>query len=303
METTAQSASNLRTSLRSALLHTIHLHGKVLRRNWLAVLFVFATQGVFVCGLPMPEHLQFVFYLITVWLGAFLTDVVVHAFPRPAVGFPIKRNKVQEALVTLAFTAMALIPLLIRFGPHWPLHNIFERLAFVAGLFLFTFFIGLACVYLFVYRYRLSELGVNLRYWYLALPIHLVFGVITLSVAPEKSHWINWFRSEGVWNVLTEGVLQAAIPEEFMRMMLMTRVGALVRNSGLGLFVATFLWACLHIPSFSSQAPNWTFWRALVSPWGIIPIGLLWGYITHRTKSLCPSVLLHGFNLWGLQNL
>jgi membrane protease YdiL (CAAX protease family) len=303
MQTTSQPAPNLSTSLRSTLLHTTHLHGEVLRHNWLAVLFVFATQGVFLSILPTREYLQFAFYLIAVWLGAFLTDLIVLAFPRLAVGFPIKRNKVQEALIILAFTAMALVPLLIRYGPHWPIHNIFERLAFVGGLFFFTFFIGLACVYLFVYCYRLSELGVNLRYWYLAVLIHAVFGIITLTVAPEKSHWISWFRSEGVWSVLITGVLQAAIPEEFMRMMLMTRIGALVRNSGLGLFVATFLWASLHIPSFSSQAPNWTFWRALVSPWGIIPIGMLWGYTTHRTKSLCPSVLLHGFNLWGLQNL
>jgi membrane protease YdiL (CAAX protease family) len=46
-----------------------------------------------------------------------------------------------------------------------------------------------------------------------------------------------------------------------------------------------------------------TFWQAMISPWDIIPIGLLWGYITWRTKSLFPSVVVHGFNLWGLQNL
>jgi len=31
-------------------------------------------------------------------------------------------------------------------------------------------------------------------------------------------------------------------------------------------------------------------------------MGLLWGYMTHRTKSLLPAVLVHGFNLWGLHN-
>jgi membrane protease YdiL (CAAX protease family) len=34
----------------------------------------------------------------------------------------------------------------------------------------------------------------------------------------------------------------------------------------------------------------------------IIPIGLVWGYLTHRTKSFVPATLVHGANFWGLQN-
>jgi membrane protease YdiL (CAAX protease family) len=289
--------------LRLALTGALHMQGQTLRRNWLAAICFAITQCVVAWRLPAQEHLQFAFYVVAVWLGAFITDVVVLAFPSPAIGFPIRQPKAQEVLVALVFTGLAFIPLMVRFGPHWPLHQPVERLIYAAGLLLFGFFIGMACVYLFVYRYKLSELGFNVRYWYLALLMHVVFGFITLTVAPEKSHWISWFHSNGVWSVLIIGVLQAAIPEEFLRAILMTRIGALVRNNGLGLFVATFLWASLHIPSFWSQAPHWTFWEALVSPWSIIPIGMLWGYVTYRTKSLCPTVLLHGFNLWGLQNL
>jgi membrane protease YdiL (CAAX protease family) len=35
----------------------------------------------------------------------------------------------------------------------------------------------------------------------------------------------------------------------------------------------------------------------------IVPLGLLWGYLMHRTRSLLPSTLLHATNIWGLQNL
>ena len=35
----------------------------------------------------------------------------------------------------------------------------------------------------------------------------------------------------------------------------------------------------------------------------IVPLGLLWGYLTHRTGSFLPSVVLHATNIWGLQNL
>ena len=34
----------------------------------------------------------------------------------------------------------------------------------------------------------------------------------------------------------------------------------------------------------------------------IVPLGLMWGYITYRTKSLLPATLVHGLNVWGLQN-
>ena len=34
----------------------------------------------------------------------------------------------------------------------------------------------------------------------------------------------------------------------------------------------------------------------------IIPIGLMWGYLTYRTKSLLPATIVHGANFWSLQN-
>ena len=34
----------------------------------------------------------------------------------------------------------------------------------------------------------------------------------------------------------------------------------------------------------------------------IIPIGLLWGFLSWRTRSWLPALVAHGFNLWGLQN-
>jgi membrane protease YdiL (CAAX protease family) len=241
--------------------------------------------------------------LFAVWLSAFLVDLIVAIKPEPAIGFPIKLSKVREALVVVVFALLALVPLSISFSKAWPLRSGVERLAFVVGLCFFTFSIGLACVYFLWYRYRPRQLGLNFHYWYLPLPIHYVFGVITFVVAPEKSHWQSFFHSFGFWGVLTTCVFEAALPEEFMRMLLQTRLERVLRYPGLGFFAATFVWACLHAPNFWSQNPQWTFWRAVRGPWTIIPIGLLWGYVTHRTKSLLPTVLLHGFNLWGLQNL
>lgn len=284
-------------------LSTLRLHAQIVRRNLLAVLCICAILATILARHAYHTPSQFADYLLAVWLGAFVTDLVVALFPPQTISFPIRHSKLQEALVVLAFTALAFVPWIIRFSRLWPIHNTPARLAFVASLFLFGFFIALACVFLFVYRYRPRELGVNFRYWYLALSIHLTFGVITLLVAPEKSQWQSTIRSDGILGVCIEGIFQAAIPEEFMRLLLFTRLGALLCNNGMGLVIATFLWACIHIPMLWSGSPQVSLAHVLFSTWCLIPIGLLWGYITWRTKSLCPAVLLHGFNLWGLQNL
>jgi Type II CAAX prenyl endopeptidase Rce1-like len=42
--------------------------------------------------------------------------------------------------------------------------------------------------------------------------------------------------------------------------------------------------------------------EAMLGVINIVPLGLLWGYLTHRTGSFLPSMLLHGLNFWGLQN-
>jgi membrane protease YdiL (CAAX protease family) len=287
---------------RDAVIATLRLHVKIIRRNWLAAICSLVTSAAFLSVGVYRNIRALVGYALALWLGAFFTDFAIAFHPKPGGGFPIKRPPWQESLLVLAFTCAAFVPLSVRFSHLWPIHNAPARAVFAAAMLFFTLGAGLACIYLFVYRYRLTDLGVNFRYWYVALAVHILFGVITLAFAPQKSHWQATFRADGVWGTVVEGVLTAAIPEEFLRMLLMTRLGAVFSNKGMGLFVATFLWASLHIPVFWSGVPQWSFWRALISPWGIIPIGLLWGYITHRTRSLVPSVLLHGFNLWGLQN-
>jgi membrane protease YdiL (CAAX protease family) len=282
---------------------TLHNHREIAVRNRAALICLCATLSVLLWFGVYSERRQVIGYLFAVWLSAFFTDFIVLIRPEPAVGFPFKEFALQEALVIVAFTLLAFVPLSIRFSKLWPLPSVVERLAFVVALCFFTFSIGLACVYLFWYRYRPSQLGFNFHYWYLPLLIHSVFGGITLVVAPEKSHWRSFFYSLGFWGVLGVGIFEAALPEEFLRMLLQTRLAKVLRYRGLGFFVATFLWASLHVPMLWSQNPQWTFWRAVCAPWKMIPIGLLWGYVTHRTKSLLPAILLHGFNLWGLQNL
>ena len=53
-------------------------------------------------------------------------------------------------------------------------------------------------------------------------------------------------------------------------------------------------------PYFSPRQPSWT--PALMNCLNLVPLGLLWGYVMHRTQSLFPSMVLHMFKLSGLHN-
>jgi len=133
--------------------------------------------------------------------------------------------------------------------------------------------------------------------------LHPIWGTITLIVAPGRSHWRSFLDANGGIGLVWTALIAAALSEEFTRTLLQTRLGVVFRNKGLGFVAATFIWASLHIPVNLFQNPTASVWRIVIGSWGLMPIGLLWGYMTHRSKSLFPSVLMHGLNLWGLQNI
>lgn len=126
-----------------------------------------------------------------------------------------------------------------------------------------------------------------------------MIGTIAFAVAPGGILWRNLLHSWGLWWLLWIGLVDSALSEEFS---CRRDSPPAFRNTGTGFVTATFFWACLHIPEFHTAGLHNTWLYAFLSALQIMPIGLLWGYLTHRTKSLLPAVLVHGFNFWGLQN-
>jgi len=128
----------------------------------------------------------------------------------------------------------------------------------------------------------------------------LVTAATAYLAAPEDFTLGSLLASEGVVGALVTGVITAGLSEEFVRMVLQTRLGAYLRNPAIGWFIATLIWAFLHSPKWYADGGD--LYEALMGAVRIVPLGLMWGYITHRTKSLLPATLVHGFNVWGLQN-
>ncbi len=282
---------------------TIRKHLRLINDYRLASLVVLFSFGLTVWyGIYSHKPLQGIGYVFVVWFGAFVTDMITDARPLLAIGFPIKKPVKWELLTILVCTTLGVIFLVIRFHGSWETMKPLLKLLLIP-LILFTFPIVLALIYLFRYKYKPWELGVNVQYWYVALIIHFIVGGVTLWLAPGVSHWKEAFRDMGILNMLFVGLVSAALPEEFLRLLLQTRLGKAFNNIGLGFVAASFIWAAMHIPSESQHEKiiNWT--DASIRTATLMPIGFLWGYVTHRTKSLIPSVLIHGFNLWGLQNM
>ena len=278
-----------------------HLH--IIRTYPAATAIAFASAiCVLYCGHLTHRTAHAIAYLVAVWLCAFATDVVVNLHPSPAIGFPIRHSSTKESAVILICTALGQVLLFFRFSNQWDTLHGLPKLALIS-LLVFTFPIVLALIYLFLYRYKPSELGINLRFWYLPLLIHLIWGGIAITTARNTVLWHSYMQQNGIGSVLITLVINAALAEEFTRMLLQTRLGALFHNKGMGFVTATLLWVCIHIPKSYPHTKDGTvpllFFIKLAT---MMPHGLLWGYITHRTKSLLPAVLVHGFNLWGLQD-
>ncbi|WP_408029568.1 CPBP family intramembrane glutamic endopeptidase [Tenacibaculum xiamenense] len=169
------------------------------------------------------------------------------------------------------------------------------RILFVFPVFFIIYFVGIK-------KYSLRQLGVLSFYnWYVSLPIIILIGGVTYLTFPESLQFNSILKQNGGSAFLVLGFLTAAIPEEITRVLIQSRLSRVLKDKSWGWFLASFLWALLHIPTFAKSSGDYI--GATFSALGILPIGLLWGYLNERYKSIIPSVLIHGTNLWGLQNI
>ena len=134
----------------------------------------------------------------------------------------------------------------------------------------------------------------------MAVPIMLLMAGTALLVAPQDLTLGPILAVEGWTGLLVIGLFSAGLPEECARMLLQTRLGGWLKGPAMGLFIATVLWAFMHAPKWIGEGGD--LYEGIMGSVRIIPLGLLWGYMTHRTKSILPAVFVHGSNVWGLQN-
>jgi len=241
-------------------------------------------------------------YLAAMLLAVLATDFLAARFDSDRENFEIKSPK-KELIFLLAIQLVIIVMSLVRFQvfTDWQRTGIVFKLPLLVLMILFVFPVALLIVFR-RWRYTLKDLGFSLRYVWFGLPVILIIGLATYFFAPEKMQFAEIYREMGLIQMILTGFIVAAIPEELTRYLLQTRLGKVLRNNAFGWLAASLLWAFIHLPNFYAQAGNQNLIPVIWSVLSIVPIGLLWGFMTHRTRSILPAVTVHGTNLWGLQN-
>jgi membrane protease YdiL (CAAX protease family) len=263
--------------------------------GFVAITFAGVLSETFWFG-KLPQHLA---YLGAIALSAFVMDLLYAR--HHAAALPVRRPGLELAIAA-GCLMLSFGWLYIHFSTPQSNHPNFAAIIFrLAGL-LLVLNVPIILIDLFGLRYRFADIGFRFAVrglWAVPLILCFFFGFATFSGAGFTFAGLIQEQGSLVKAVLV-GIFVAAMPEEFFRMTWQTRLGAVTGNPAAAWLLTAFLWSFMHAPIFHHEQPTWT--PALINCLNLVPLGLLWGYVLHRSRSLIPSMLLHMFNLSGLQN-
>ncbi|MCE7994739.1 MAG: CPBP family intramembrane metalloprotease [Roseivirga sp.] len=280
------------------LLHVV----KLVRRHKLAFVFALATGLVLVAfGLYHGTMPKVIAYLSTL-VACFLVSEFIHyhgkikldawRIDRPHM--ELKVVLICELIVVLLLSWWFVLANPQSMTPPLKLAILVIRLLFAFPIFFLIYFLA-------VRKYSLAQLGFRFKYWFVSIPLIVIIGGVSYMGFPEGIQFEDMLEEHGYLAFLTLGFLTAAIPEEITRHLFQSRLSVVMKSKSFGWFFASLVWALLHIPSFGNSSGDYV--SASLSAIGILPIGLFWGYLNQRHRSIIPSILIHGTNLWGLQNI
>ncbi len=272
---------------------------KIKENLWTFLLILVTALLAVFLGYRHETLLQSVVYLGVMWLFSFLIDLYTLFRPTKAI-FEVRQPK-RESMYFLVCVALGSLFLFFRFSPamDWAHLSGLVRLA-ILPLILFMFPIALAVILLWL-KYKPADLGFRLNGLVLVLPIVLISALINRVCFPQNLTWDALTAGTGgILGALATGLITAGLSEEFFKVVGQTRLGAYFNNFGIAWFLTVLIWAFMHAPKWYSEDLNLT--EAMLGSVRIMPIGLMWSYLTHRTKSILPAVIVHGTNFWGLQN-
>lgn len=241
-------------------------------------------------------------YFLFFYLAIFTIHFFTEKLP-PKVDFDVKEPK-KEFLLVMLFSALGAVFITVNFY----IQSNFEQLGFLVrlpvllGMLFFTFPLGIA-IYLLIKKYKLPQLGFRFKpisYFVLAIIVWGLTGIFAYLFNKSGIIWKEGYEELGGVPGLLSGIISAGLVEEFSRFAMQSRFEKVFKSSGFGILFATIIWSFMHFPTnyFKGYELNGIFIYCLQ----IIPLGFVWGYLTYRTKSLLPSTLIHGLNLWGFQN-
>ena len=242
-------------------------------------------------------------YFVFFYIALFVIHFFTNKFP-PKIDIEVKQPKRELAIITL-FSVLGAIFITLNFYLKANTEQIgfLVRLPILLGIFFFTFPLGIV-IYLFFKKYKLLQLGLKTK------PLsHLLLGLIVWGLTGLFAYIFNksgilWAEAYaelgGVSGMILQGVIGAGLVEEFSRFVMQSRFERVFKRFGFNILFATTIWAFMHFPVTYFRGTNIS--ETLIYCIQIIPIGFIWGYLTHRSRSIVPATIVHGLNLWGFQN-
>lgn len=258
------------------------------------VLWNYISSGKTIHGIG-----YFIFFYVSILTIHFFTKRIP-----PKNEIEVKQPK-KELLLILLFSLFGVIAIIINFYLKSSGEQIgfLIRLPILLGMLFFTFPLGIA-IYLLIKKYRISQLGLSfkpLSYLLLGLLIWGITGLFSFIFNKSGIIWVEGYKElGGVSGIILQGVIGAGLVEEFSRFAMQSRFERVFKLNGFNILFATTIWSFMHFPKNYFEGGQAT--DIVIYCIQIIPIGFIWGYLTHRTKSIVPATLAHGLNLWGFQN-
>lgn len=263
----------------------------------LAIINVFVLAAFIMEGQIMHGIGYFLFFYAAVAAINFLC-------PKENSGILVKKPA-SELKTVIIFTLIGIVAISANFYLRSanPSLGLIARIPILAAMILFTFPIALF-IYLFIKKYKPTEIGFKykpLKIYLTGTIVWAITGIVALLFNPSGMLWSKALAEMGgVMGFFVQSIVASALAEESMRYILQTRIAKFVGDSSYSIIIATVVWAFIHFPVAYFNSGR--IWGPLLYCIIIIPLGFVWGYLSERTRSILPSVLAHGFNLWGLQN-
>ncbi|HXA55962.1 MAG TPA: CPBP family intramembrane glutamic endopeptidase [Candidatus Acidoferrum sp.] len=261
------------------------------RHPVVAVLVFLSLAAVCAEAFWSGELVRRVTYMVAMGCGIVITDVYTRRnTDLPADVIPVRRPGLELSFAAFCYLAAAAL-LENHFVWHFGVPGVGVALNFSL-----LFFVSSVPILLFdvaVLKYRFGDLGFRVQGLGLAVPILLCFAALATPTHTwtQVSQLLETDFGGSVASFISAGLF-AAFSEEFLRFTWQTRLAEALGNSAAAWFIAAVMWSLLHYPMYGS----------LYGCLGILPEGLLWGYVMFRTRSLLPTMILHGLNfLWAFK--
>lgn len=261
----------------------------------LFVLWNFISSGKLIHGIG-----YFLFFYVAILLIYFFTN----KYP-PNTEIEIKRPKTELKIFLLfAVLGVIFISLNLYFQTKTDQIGFLFRLPVLLGTLFFTFPLGIT-IYLIFKKYKLLNLGLKtkpLSYIFLGFLVWGLTGLFAFIFNKSGIIWVEGYKElGGISGIVLQGLIGAGLVEEFSRFAIQSRFEKVFKSFGFNILFATTIWAFMHFP-VNYFRESMQVYDIVIYCVQIIPIGFVWGYLTHQTKSIVPSTIVHGLNLWGFQN-